>query len=232
MKRKLIAALLGTSMLVVPAVVLAKEVVKSEQAETAEKANYDKLMKLSDDGFATLRDVRSARVAIFNGNPDQASKNVEAATMDLGKASADVKAYVGRTNGSKGADEWIPIDGTIDIADNFVLDAKKGEHVTKANEHFKKGEKQQAVEQLKLAEIDVNYTRLLMPVKATADHVEAAKKLIGEKKYYEANLALKAAEDGIVIDSVALVDIPKPADTKSPSPAPANTKPEASTTTK
>ena len=132
MKRTLIAALLGTSMLVVPAAVLAKEVVKTEQAASAEQANYDKLMKLSDDGFTALRDVRSARVAIFNGNPDQASKSVEAATKDIGKASADAKNYVGRTNGSKGSDEWIPIDGNIDIADNFVLDAKKGEHVTKA----------------------------------------------------------------------------------------------------
>ena len=33
--------------------------------------------------------------------------------------------------------------------------------------------------------------------------------LANEHKYYEANLSLKAAEDGVVVDSVSLADTPQ-----------------------
>jgi hypothetical protein len=51
-----------------------------------------------------------------------------------------------------------------------------------------------------------------MPLKTTQKHVKSAESLLDAKKYYEANLALKAAQDGLVIDTTALVDVPKPGD--------------------
>lgn len=209
MKRALVAALLGTSMLVAPAVVLAKQASEPAQATRKQsKDDYNKMMKLSDDGFSTVRDVRAARIAIFDASPDTATKKVDQALEDIGKAQKDAMSYVGRTGASKGADEWIPVDALIDVADNYTLSDQKKQHVAQANAHLKAGEGQKAVEQLKLAEIDVNFTRLMLPLKATTDHLKVAKSLLGERKYYEANSALKAAEDGLVMDSVALIDVP------------------------
>ena len=50
------------------------------------------------------------------------------------------------------------------------------------------------------------YTTLFRSVGSTTEHVNAAADLLGKEKYYEANLALKAAEDGLVIDTVALAE--------------------------
>ncbi|HAI1492918.1 TPA: YfdX family protein, partial [Escherichia coli] len=44
----------------------------------------------------------------------------------------------------------------------------------------------------------------LMPLKQTRNALADAQKLLDKKQYYEANLALKGAEDGIIVDSEAL----------------------------
>lgn len=43
-----------------------------------------------------------------------------------------------------------------------------------------------------------------MPLKQTRNALADAQKLLDKKQYYEANLALKSAEDGIIVDSEAL----------------------------
>ena len=47
-----------------------------------------------------------------------------------------------------------------------------------------------------------------MPLASTTNWVTTATKLVGQHKYYEANLALKAAEDGLVVNSTNLVEMP------------------------
>jgi hypothetical protein len=222
MKRTLITSLLVTSMLVAPAIMTeqamaATPAAKSEstmKSESTAKADidYDRLMKLSDDGFKAMRDVRFARLAIFSGHPDDALKNVKDASIALDKTKVDAKKFYGRSNATGGSQEWVPVDASVDIADSFFPTAEKQKHIAKANEQFKAGNKQKAVEELKLADIDVNYTRIMMPLKTTQKHVKTAESLLDSKKYYEANLALKAAQDGLVIDTTALVDVPKPGD--------------------
>jgi YfdX protein len=45
-----------------------------------------------------------------------------------------------------------------------------------------------------------------MPLTATQTHLHAAADLDSKKQYYEANLALKAVQDGLKIDTLSLVD--------------------------
>ncbi|MFV0296439.1 MAG: YfdX family protein [Hyphomicrobiaceae bacterium] len=229
MKRALIAALLGTTMLAAPMVAYATTPATTAKAQQADKAkvDYDKLMKLSEDGFKTMRDVRLSRLAIFNGDTVAAERNINAAVAELEKVKKDDTAYVGRTNAEKDSMQWIPIDASMDIVDNYVDTPQKRAHIAKANEHFKAGDKKKAVDELKLAQIDTNFTRLLMPMTTTADHIKMAQDLMSQKKFYEANLALKAAEDGVVVDTVALVDVPKAAASAKGSNTAATTKPAA-----
>ena len=49
-----------------------------------------------------------------------------------------------------------------------------------------------------------NGNQYLMPLKQTRNALADAQKLLDKKQYYEANLALKGAEDGIIVDSEAL----------------------------
>ena len=59
---------------------------------------------------------------------------------------------------------------------------------------------------LRAADVQVSATRMLMPLAATVKHVDSALSLLKEHKYYEANLALKAAEDGLITDTVLLTE--------------------------
>ena len=144
---------------------------------------------------------------------------MDAATKDAQTFAADSKAA---DHGKKGHDksasdkmDLIPIDGGIAIADTFVPSAEKKEHIEKANEHLKSGHSKEAIEELRLGEIDVVSTRVLLPLEATKKRLADAEKLASDHKYYEANLALKAAEDGVVYDSVDLLGTPVPASTAS-----------------
>ena len=55
----------------------------------------------------------------------------------------------------------------------------------------------------------MTYSRVMMPLTATKKCLADAIKLADEHKYYEANLSLKAAEDGVIVDSVSLADTPQ-----------------------
>ena len=57
-------------------------------------------------------------------------------------------------------------------------------------------------------DIDVRYTRWWLPIAPTETHFIQALKLTNESKYYEANLALKAIEDSVTIDSIKFSELP------------------------
>lgn len=159
--------------------------------------------KLSADGFQTMRDIRLARVSIFDGNTEaasdlltQASKALDAVDTAAAKQRGDVQS------------DLLPIDGQIVVSDDFVDTPVKRQHIGKANEHLKQGQADKARDELRLAEVDASFSRILMPVDATRRHLNAAETLLKSDQFYEANLALKAAEDGLIIDTVAMTEVP------------------------
>lgn len=68
----------------------------------------------------------------------------------------------------------VSVDGQITLADDFVMTPEKQAHVAKANEHLKNGDQTKALEELRLGEIDVNYTRIWMPLASTEKHLDQA----------------------------------------------------------
>lgn len=175
------------------------------------------LLHLSQDGFSAVRAVRAARIALFNGKPELVAQLLDSAETSLQAAEKEAPSFtvkVSETVNGKNAEtateseklDLIPIDATLALADDYVPTHEKKAHIAKANEHFKKGEQKAAMEELRLAEVDLNYTRVLMPIEATKKHVDQARKLLGEHKYYEANLALKAVEDGLTVQTVNLIE--------------------------
>jgi len=201
------AAIAGTAL--TPVIASAAETTPTDQVVQASKtgaANPD--LQLSQNGFNVMREVRAARIAIFNGDTEAAKKFVDQASTDLGKVTSEdnAKADVAKITGDK---NLVPIDGQLVVADNFVATKEKAEHIAKGNEHLKKGESKKALEELKLADVDIGFTRVLMPLKETTDHVTLASQLMAKGDYYQANMALKAAEDGLNVDTVMLVSAPK-----------------------
>ncbi|MCB1906322.1 MAG: YfdX family protein [Rhodocyclaceae bacterium] len=180
--------------------------VKARQAEKQKEMN----LQVSHDGFEAMRNVRSARLALFNGDTDRARELVRQARQALVKAASDEHAMgIGKSQDAN----LVPIDGQLVVGQDYVGTPEKAAHLDKGGQHLKAGKTDEAIEQFRLAEEDIGYTQLLMPLKETRAHVDEAAGMIRDKNYFDANLALKAAEDGLTVDTTMLVDVPKPAKT-------------------
>ncbi|MEE4014824.1 YfdX family protein [Roseibium sp. FZY0029] len=182
---------------------------KDAVATATQSSEDNAILKTVDDAYKAVREVRAARIAIFNGQPDQATSFVTSAQKDFEAAQAAMDTYAIKDKKTpKEGDSYLPFDSSLSLAEGFVPTQDKQETLLKANEHLAKGESRKAAEILKLANVDVTVSAALVPAKTGLAHVSDAAKLIGEKKYYEANLALKAVEDSIVVENYSVDAVP------------------------
>jgi hypothetical protein len=191
----------------------------SQPTAATQNANKE-LGKISADGRKAFQDVRLARVAIFDGQPDQAKKYVDEAKTSIAKAKTDDTGFMKaeaslkppagmaqRTaaQGDKPMQSttptaWLPVNGGLTLGEDFVATPTKAAGVAKANDQLKKGDRKQAMETLKLAEINVAFVMEVAPLDKTISGIDTAAQLIDSGKYYEGNQALKGVEDGIRFD--------------------------------
>ena len=157
--------------------------------------------KVSQKGFAAMQTIHAARLAIFNGEPDAAKEM-------LGRANGLMKEMAEDNHNYEAKEGQVPINGSITLAESFVPNEKHASYLAKANEHFQKGQKTEGMEQLRQGEIAVNFARVLMPFEATSKKLTEAIELANQSKYYQTNLALKAAEEGMDFDSISLFKAP------------------------
>ena len=190
-------------------------------ALAAKESKADKILdKVSQEGNTAMREVRWARVAIFDGQPRYAEKILDAAKKNLDAVEKQApQLMVALKSEEKAAGEkpltgLIPIDAWLVLSEDYVSTPEKEANIKKANEHLKKGEKAKAIEVLRAADIGVSVTRILMPLKSTVKNVDKAIALLKENKYYEANLALKGAQDGLITDTMGLEEPVGPAKKK------------------
>ena len=221
----LVVALAATTMLTSAALaaeqtgkVSATDAVKPSAATQTADQDFG---KLSADGFKAFRDVRLARLAIFDGQTDQAKKFIDEARTAITKAKADDTAFIkdeaslkppagvsqkaaqtgtDKSAPSKTPTAWLPVDGSLTLGEDFVATPTKAAAVAKANEQLKKGDHKQAMETLKLSEINVAFVMEVAPVDKTISGIDNAAQLIDSGKYYEGNQALKGVEDGLRFD--------------------------------
>ncbi|OFW99155.1 MAG: hypothetical protein A3D94_01780 [Alphaproteobacteria bacterium RIFCSPHIGHO2_12_FULL_66_14] len=224
LSRGIVAALLGTTMLAGAA--SAQQPPAAPAPTTQQKAEAARdFMKLSADGAIAFRALHMARIAIFEADPVAAKKLVADTRAALAKAKVDSTAFkkaeaefkapkgmnVTPAAASGPAVAWLPIDGQLTLGEDFVATPAKAAAVAEANKHLGKGQRKEAIEKLKLADVNVMFTMALAPLDRTMADVDMAAKLMGEGKYYEANAAMKKAEDGVRYDSVAVIAVPQKA---------------------
>lgn len=218
----LVAALLGTTLLA--GIVSAQQTPAAPAPAAQQKAEAARdFMKLSADGAVAFRALHMARLAIFEADPVAAKKLVADARAALGKAKVDSTSFQkaeAELKAPKGmnlpvapvaagpAVAWLPIDGQLTLGEDFVATPAKAAAVAEANKHLEKGQRKEAIEKLKLADVNVAFAMALAPLDKTIADVDMAAKLMDEGKYYEANAAMKKAEDGVRYDSVAIAAVP------------------------
>jgi len=218
-KKQLLAGAIATALSIgiITSVTTSVFAAENQQVNTEMSANdqaknkaADKdFVKISNDALTSMHDVNGARLAIFNGRPDKALTYVDAAVARIGVAVKDADKYALDTKTPKADDSYVPFDASLTVLNDFEPTAEKTKQIAKANDHLHKGEKQEAVKALKLAEIDVAVTTRMIPVKFAKERIDKAASLVAEHKYYEANLALKAVDDAVIVETYAIDAVPK-----------------------
>lgn len=112
---------------------------------------------------------------------------------------------------SKTPTAWLPVDGGLTLGEDFVATPSKAAGVAKANEQLKKGDHKQAMETLKLSDINVSFVMEVAPLDKTISGIDQAAQLIDSGKYYEGNQALKGVEDDLRFDVADINATPKKA---------------------
>lgn len=214
------AALLGTTLLA--GAVSAQQTPSAPAQATAPTAQQKEavrdLAKLSADGAIAFRALHLARVAIFDADPAAAKKLVADARAALAKAKTDSTAFqkaeadFKMPKGMKAAPAagsastqpvaWLPIDGQLTLDEDFVSTPAKAAAVADANKSLEKGNRAEAIEKLRVADVKVMFAMALAPLDKTMADVDQAAKLLDGGKYYEANAALKKVEEGVRYDVI------------------------------
>lgn len=209
---------------------------QAAQQSTAQTSMIDKdVGKLSRDGAQGYRDLQMTRLAIFEANPAQAKDMIAKAQAAFAKAKtddaqftkaeadlktpADIAGHKGAmpagTTEAKPASKdqvaWVPVDAQLTLGDDFVATPERASAVTEANKNLAQGDQKGALDKLKLAHVDVDFTMAVLPLNKTISDVDQAATLISQGKYYEANAILKRAQDAVRFDVIDAVAVPQKA---------------------
>lgn len=188
--------------------------------ESAEDKAADKdFGRLSDDGASAFADIHFARLAIFDGNIDEAAKLISDAKESLNRAANDNTAFMkaetelsgpsepsqqasGTQQKDKAKTAWLPIDGQLVIGETYKPTSQNAAAVVSARKSLRKGQGDEALKAIRMAAIDVDYTMALAPLQQSIAEVSMADQMMGNHDYYAALQALKQAEDGVRYDEI------------------------------
>ena len=217
MKKRTMAGAAALAAILAGAPAFAADAVSPAQ----QSADHD-FGKLSKDGTKAFREIRDARVEIFEGDVASAKKDIAEASTEMqtattdntafDKAESDIKTPSGMTKTASASTTpvtWLPVGGAMTLDEDYVAKPDKSKSVDKADAQLKAGDHKAALDTLKLADVDVNFVAELAPLKATVDGVAKAQQLADAGHYFQANQALKAVEDGVRFDDESFVATPK-----------------------
>ena len=198
MKKVILASLLATMMSTSPVwatdSATAAPAAPAAAATTQVQKEAADVLQVAVQGANAMRDIQFARLALFHGQPDSAAD--DASWAKFVKTDAKAKMI---------ADRYVIINASIALSEDYVATPEKESAIQSANEKLAKGDQKGAIDTLRLAGIGVIENQYLMPLNQTRKAVAQAQELLKAGKYYEANLVLKGAEEGIVVDSEMLV---------------------------
>lgn len=207
MKKLLLASMIATMVTATP--VWASENTADVKTETTSvnkvQREAGEVLHMAGQGFDAMREIQLARVAIFQGHTGTAENFISNATLLLSDTSIDWSKFTKMDHKAKMInDQYIIINSNFSISENFIASSEKEAAIKKANEKISEGDSKGAIDTLRLAGMSVVQNQYLMPLQQTRHAVAEATHLLNTGKYYEANLMLKSAEDGIVVESQLL----------------------------
>jgi hypothetical protein len=185
-----------------------------------EKAVSKDFSKVSADGSGAFMDLTLTRLAVFDGRIDAAKKYIDKAEKALSKAKTDETRFLkdeANLNAAKNtpmsnsgaaapsADqrnssnnkmvEWLPVDASIAVNEDFSASPEKKAAVADANKSLSSGDRKGSIEKLKLSGVNIDVAVLAVPLNDTITKVQQAATMINDGKYYEASQLIKQVQD-------------------------------------
>jgi len=186
-----------------------------------EKAVNKDFSKVSADGSGAFMDLTLTRLAVFDGRIDAAKKYIDKAEKALSKAKTDETRFLkaeANLNAAKNAPtpksgatsaptadqqnptndkmvEWLPVDASITINEDFTASPEKKAAVADANKSLSSGDRKGSIEKLKLSGVNIDVAVLAVPLNDTITKVQQAASMINDGKYYEASQLIKQVQD-------------------------------------
>ncbi len=96
--------------------------------------------------------------------------------------------------------EWLPVDASITIDEDFTASPDKKAAVADANKSLSNGDRTNAIEKLKLSGVKIDIAVLALPLNDTIAKVQQAANMINDGKYYEATQVIKQVQDSVRSD--------------------------------
>ena len=141
------------------------------------------------------------------GNADKTDATT-ASKDSAGKPNAGDQASAANMKTPK---EWLPVDGDMSVSEDLTASPAKQAAVADANKSLAKGDKKGALEKLKVADIDIDYSIAVVPLQQTITDVHQAATLVNGGKYYEASQKLRDVQDSTRFDVLDINGMPKQA---------------------
>ncbi|EAW8702516.1 hypothetical protein CWP99_24075 [Salmonella enterica] len=199
MKKRLITSALVLSLVSGYALAATNQ---SQDIQSLTPSQVRAIDNIAQAGNAAMQDVQLARVALFDGDISGAKRLLNDANRKINDDQTDWSKYIRKDKKAPiDGDGYVVINATMAVSEDYQTSEAKNKAVRDANEKLKKGDRKGAIEVLKLAGITVSESQVLMPLKATRNDIQKAINLFNEGKYYQSNLMLLSAEEGIVLDT-------------------------------
>ncbi len=144
-----------------------------------------------------------------------ATADSPAPNANAAKQEKSAKVYASTT-----PKQWLPVDAEMSVDEDYTANPTKAAAVADANKRLAKGDKQGAMEKLKLADVNIVYVMAVVPLDQTLADVHQAAQLIDGGKYYEASQTLRQVQDSTHYDMLDMSGMPTKTGAKD-APAPA-----------
>jgi TolA-binding protein len=176
-------------------------------------ATQASMLQTADEPLTAVTRAHAARLALFENDIEAAKGRLAEARaefLDAEKKFNDLT--IGDTEEPESAERFLPFDMSMALTETFQATPENTQALEKAYGMMQTGSQDEAIEVLRMASIDVNVSAAMLPIAEVTTQLQNAQNFIDEGKYYDANLALKAVEDSVVVRSFSIDAIPQQGD--------------------
>lgn len=175
--------------------------------------------KMADEADAAFQRAKTDRSVFMKAETELKAPN------DTTKAANEMaaKAMGNNTKAQGGADKpatkdsadmtkpvaWLPVAGDVLVNEDFKMHPEKAAALKAADQSLKKGDKKGALDNLKLANVDVDYVVAVVPLETTLADIHQAAQDIDAGKYYEGSQSLRMIQASLHYDVLDVATAPK-----------------------